>query len=51
MPLVANRLLMRLGVSSFTICSERSATSKDVATNFFLQSTSVGQPIAVELVR
>lgn len=40
-----------VGIASFTICSEHVTTAKDVATNFFLQESSVGQPIASELVK
>lgn len=39
------------GIAAFTICSDHVTTPTDVATNFFLQESSVGKPIASELVQ
>lgn len=39
------------GIQHFTILSNATATAADVATNFFLEPSSVGTPIAEEEVR
>jgi amyloid beta precursor protein binding protein 1 len=39
------------GIQHFTILSDVLATPADVGTNFFLESSSVGKPIALEEVR
>lgn len=39
------------GIQHFTILSDAMTTAADVASNFFLEPTSIGQPIAKEEVR
>ena len=40
-----------VGISHFTILSPLNTTDQDVATNFFLHPSSVGKPLATEVVK